>query len=84
MIQVTGTVEDEEGGVVSRALVAIEEGTSPFPDMALSTDSEGHFTVFLPIGRFRFTAHSQDGKHGTVEYDSKNSDSLVIRLSHLK
>lgn len=81
MVQVKGTVEDGEGRLVPGALVAVEEGTSPFPDMALSTDADGNFTIELPVGRFRLAAHSQDGKHGTAEYDSSTSDPLVIRLS---
>lgn len=81
MVQVKGTVEDGEGRLVPGALVAVEEGTLPFPDLALSTNAEGHFTIDLPVGRFRLAAHSQDGGYGTVEYDSLTSDSLVIRLS---
>lgn len=84
MVLVKGIVENGEGGLVHGALVAVEEGTSPFPDLALSTNAEGQFTIDLPVGRFRLTAHSQDGGYGTVDYDSLTSNSLVIRLSPLQ
>jgi hypothetical protein len=84
VLKIRGLVEGEKGEIISGALVALEEGTAPFPDMALSTDTEGHFTIYLPIGHFRLAAYSQDGRHGTVEYDSSTNTPLVIRLNPIK
>lgn len=81
MVQVKGTVQDEKGGIVSGALIAVEKGTSPSPDMALYTDADGHFTIELPVELFLLAAYSQDGKHGTAEYDSNTDQPLIIRIS---
>lgn len=80
MVQIKGIVKDEQDVPVAGALVAVEEGTAPFPDMALYTDAEGHFTIDLPMGRFRLAAYSQDGGHGFVQCDSTINDSIVILL----
>jgi hypothetical protein len=82
MALVVGTVEDMQGLPVSNALVTVEGGTQPYPDIAIYTDAEGHFQIHLPTGRFRLAAHSPNGGRGTVEYDSNTSDHLIICLRH--
>ena len=72
---------DGKGSPVSGVLISVESGTAPYPDVAISSNDEGKFSVYLPSGRFRLGAYSQDGSYGTVELDSTVNPHLVIRLS---
>ncbi len=78
---VKGTVQDRQGLPVPEALIAVEYGTVPYPDMAIFSDEEGNFSINLPVGHFRLAGHSQDGDYGTVECDSDADEHLLIHLS---
>jgi hypothetical protein len=80
MALVQGKVEDNQGLPVSKALIVVESGTSPYPDIAVSSDEKGHFIIDLPCGHFCLKAHSLLGEHGTFEYNSDNNKYLLIRL----
>lgn len=80
MALVKGTVEDKQGLPVPRALVAVESGTAPYPDMAIYSDEGGNFSIYLPTGHFRLGARSPEGGYGTVECDSDANKHLLIRL----
>lgn len=77
---VKGTVVDEKNSPVSGALIAVESGTAPYPDMAIYSDEKGNFSIHLPSGHFRLGAHSPEGGYGTVECDSDADEHLFIRL----
>jgi hypothetical protein len=77
---IKGTVEDQQGLPVAEALIAVESGTAPYPDMAILSDEEGNFSIHLPSGHFLLGAHSPEGGYGTVECDSDADEHLLIRL----
>lgn len=78
---VIGTVVDDTSLPVSGALIAVESGTIPYPDMAVYSDEKGNFSIYLPSGNFRLSAHALVGGYGVVEYNSDSGEQLLIRLS---
>jgi hypothetical protein len=63
-----GIVIGPDGAGVAGALVAVEWGTAPTPEIGIRTDTQGRFAVSLPVGRFRVGANTA-GLYGSVEVE---------------
>lgn len=74
----TGRVIDREQEPVTGALVAVEWGTAPTPEIAIETDEEGRFRIVLPEGRFRIGAHGPDDSAGTFETEGDAEDEEIL------
>jgi hypothetical protein len=57
---------------VAGALVAVEWGTAPTPEVAIRADKDGIFRLALPSGRFRVEAKASDGATGSIELMIEN------------
>ena len=76
-----GTVVDAERTPVSGALVAVEWGTAPTPEIAIETEQGGRFAIALPVeGRFRLRATAPDGETGSQEIEGAGGEEIVIEL----
>lgn len=76
-----GRVVDDGGQPVIGALLSVEWGTVPTPEIAVQTDENGEFRLALPKGRFRIAAHAPDGRAGTVELTTEEADEeIVVRV----
>lgn len=64
-----GRVVDEDGQPVAGALVAVEWGTAPTPEIGVVTSSDGSFGLALPAGRYRVGATDRAGRTGVVELE---------------
>ena len=53
MTTVVVHVSSHDGRAIADALVVVEEGTAPYPEMAHVTGAEGGVRLVLPAGRFR-------------------------------
>jgi hypothetical protein len=80
----SGTVVDAEQRPVPGALVAVEWGTAPTPEIAVETKGEGRFTIVLPgAGRFRIRATAPNGTTGSREVDGADQQEIKIELERL-
>ena len=79
---VRGRVIDAGGAPVAGARVTIVESPAPMPEMAMVTDEEGRFSLFLPAGRFLLHADGDEGASGTavVEAGEKAGRDMLIRV----
>lgn len=78
-----GRVVDGRGEPVADALVTIESGTAPTPEITLITDEAGNFRLGLPDGRFRIRATAPGGETGTAETDGGPADEpILVRVGH--
>ena len=76
-----GTVVDAERTPVPGALVAVEWGTAPTPEIAIETEEEGRFTIALPDeGHYRLRATARDGATGLLEIDGADQQEINIEL----
>ena len=76
-----GTVIDAERAPVPGALVAVEWGTAPTPEIAIETEEEGRFTIALPDeGRYRLRATAPNGATGLREIDGADPAEIDIQL----
>lgn len=73
-----GLVLDSNGLPVEDAVVTIEWGTAPMPEIALITDANGRFQLDLPAGHFRLRAQTASGVIGTALVDGAPSTSAMI------
>lgn len=71
-------VVDGANRPVADALVTVEGGDTPMPDIAFATDSKGVVTVDLPNGGWRITAHGEDGRRGTAPAGAGQQTVVVI------
>lgn len=62
-----GRVTDENGAGVPDAIIAVERGTTPTPELAIVSGPDGTFTIALPDGSFRIGARTRDGRTGATE-----------------
>jgi hypothetical protein len=78
----TGVVRDRQGKPVQGALIAVEWGTAPTPEVALRTGQDGRFRLALPSGLFRIAAYAPSGASGRreIEIDGGEED-IVIELT---
>lgn len=66
---------------MAEALVTVEWGTAPTPEIGIVTGADGRFSVSLPEGRFRMAAYGPDESRGGADADGSQSDEeIVIRL----
>jgi len=77
----SGTVLDAERSPVQGALVAVEWGTAPTPEIAIETEGDGRFSIALPAeGRYRLRATALDGTTGLREIEGAGLGEIVIEL----
>ena len=57
----SGRVVDADGTPVARVRVVIVASSVPVPEIALLSDDDGRFSVWLPPGVFTFRAHGSAG-----------------------
>lgn len=62
-----GRVLDTTGAPVMGALIVIDSGTVPMPEIALLSDENGEFSLRLPPGKFTLRAQGSGGKVGAAE-----------------
>lgn len=75
-----GVVLDGDQQPVAGALVAVEWGTGPTPEVALKTTANGRFQLALPQGRYRIRAHAPDGETGSLETRGLGDEDLTVIL----
>jgi hypothetical protein len=76
-----GTVVDAERTPVRGALVTVEWGTAPTPEIAIETGEQGRFIIALPLeGRYRLRATAPDGATGSREIGGASAEEVVIIL----
>lgn len=78
-----GSVVDAEGAPVAEALVSVEWGTAPTPEIALLTGNDGSFRIALPVGgTYVLRGISPGGNTGRtrIELSVSGPESVVIRL----
>ena len=76
-----GRVVDAVGSPVAGALVTVEWGTAPTPEITLISDADGRFRLGLPRGRFRLRATAPDGASGVTEAQGgAATPAIVIRV----
>lgn len=78
-----GRVARPDGAPASNALVWVEAGSAPTPEIAIQADGNGRFRVALPAGRFRLKARAPDGEEGeaTVEVDETSDRELQVTVT---
>ena len=73
----SGRVVDASGAPVARARIVIVAASVPVPEIALLSDDEGRFWVWLPHGVFTFRAHGPAGI-GEVEVEDESTDHEIV------
>jgi Carboxypeptidase regulatory-like domain len=74
------TVVDKAKRPVAGALVAIESGSRPFPEIALVTDAAGHVTFHLPDGQFQVKASADSGATGRASASVAGGKSGSVQI----
>ena len=77
MAIVGGIVIGPDGAGVGGALVAVEWGTAPTPEIGIRADDRGRFAVSLPVGRFRVGANAP-GLYGCVEVEAPIEEIRIV------
>jgi hypothetical protein len=72
-----GRVVDANGVPVPRARIVIIAGSVPMPEIALESDDDGRFSLWLPRGVFTLRAHGPAGT-GEVEVENNSADSGIV------
>lgn len=67
--RIAGQVLDRNGAPVTGAVVSVEEGTAPTPEIGIVSGADGRFGIALPEGAFRIAAGTDDGRRGTAEVE---------------
>jgi hypothetical protein len=75
-----GRVVDAHREPIPAALVSVEWGTAPTPDIARLTNEAGEFQVALPPGHFRIVAVTEDGRSGQIEVEGSAGDEIVLHM----
>jgi hypothetical protein len=77
---VTGLVVSDTDEPVADAHLEIVEASVPLPEIGLTTDGEGRFSIHLPDGTFRLRAH-RGGLRGeaTVAVPGPRDVEIVLR-----
>lgn len=65
---------------VEGALVAIEQGSAPYPEIAYVSDAAGTVTFHLPDGEFRVGARTSTGGQGTSGACVRNGAAKTITI----
>lgn len=75
-------VVDETGAPFAGAIVVVERGTAPYPEIARKTGAQGTLKYALPDGEFELVAHAGDGRTGRGKLTVKDGSSrrLTLRL----
>jgi len=75
-----GRVARADGRPAGGALVWVESGSAPTPEIAIRADGAGRFRIALPSGRFRLRARAPDGAEGkaTLEVDDDSEAELLV------
>jgi hypothetical protein len=74
-------VVDGRKRAVAGALVAVESGSAPFPEMAFKTDAAGFVSLFLPEGTFRIGVNSGPARGaGDIAVKAGKGGELTIAL----
>jgi hypothetical protein len=63
---------------VPGALVTIVESSVPMPEIALVCDERGRFSLRLPPGRFKLSAHAAEGSGEADAEGAPADDEIVI------
>ena len=74
-------VVDEMGRPVAGALVTVQWGAAPTPEITLLTDEAGLARLGLPPGRFRIRLAAPGGGEGTSEVEVPGPKAVAIRLN---
>ena len=72
-----GRVVDANGAPVPRARIVIIAGSVPMPEIAMQSDDDGRFSLWLPRGVFTLRAHGPTGT-GEVEVENNSVDSEIV------
>jgi hypothetical protein len=75
-----GRVLDRQGHPVEGALIGVEWGTAPVPEIALVSDADGRFALDLPAGRFRIWVHAPDGRRTVLEVAGGGGEEIIAQL----
>jgi hypothetical protein len=76
-----GRVLRPDNTPVAGALVWVEAGSAPTPEIAIRSDGAGRFMIALPAGRFRLAARAPDGAMGSAEHklgDLPGAELIVV------
>ena len=76
--RIRGRVVTEGGSPISGAVILIESGTVPTPDIGILSGDDGGFVLALPPGTFQLLARTADGRSGRLTLDTSESESVVI------
>lgn len=76
-------VVDVKGAPVNGAIVVVESGTAPYPEIARKTGPTGTLKFSLPDGQFELSARAADGRsaHGSITVKDGASPRLVLRVT---
>ena len=75
-----GIVRDADGRPVAEALVVVESGSAPTPEIGIVADAEGRFRLALPDGSFRVGARGPDGAYGWCEVEGGDEGPVTIEV----
>lgn len=80
--QQTVEVQDESGAALEGAIVVVERGSAPYPEIARRTGKSGRLAFSLPDGEFELVARTADGRAGRGRLIVRQGASppLVIRV----
>lgn len=71
-------VHDTSGRPVAGAVVTVEDGTAPFPELAFVSNGDGRVSLALPAGRFAIAVVDPDsGRRGSASVDTSSGSAIV-------
>ncbi len=74
-----GRVRYRSGEFAAGAIVAVQRGTAPTPEIAIRCDAKGGFHIALPPGRYDIEARAPGGEFGTVSVET-GSEAQIIEI----
>jgi Carboxypeptidase regulatory-like domain len=74
-----GRVRYRSGEFAAGAIVAVQRGTAPTPEIAIRCDAKGGFHIALPQGRYDIEARAHNGEFGTVSV-ATGSEAQIIEI----
>jgi hypothetical protein len=78
--RIKGVVLDRAGAPVADASLAVTHGTAAVPEVAIKTNAQGEFAVWLPDGSFRLEGYGPDGSAGKVDVSAPDDDFISLQL----
>ncbi len=72
-----GWVRRHSGEQVAGAVVAVQRGTAPTPEIAIRCDTEGRFRIALPPGHYDIQACTPNGVCATVNIETGTVKQII-------